>query len=102
MKYAPFLSIVAIIVLATAVAAEEDRIEGQVINPRSHPVKRGQVEVYRLDDPRQRLTALTDESGGFSLSLRDLIPPEVADSRTGANPFSGISLASIVQIVSGR
>ena len=69
MKYALFHSTFAMIVLATAVAAEEDRIEGQVINPRSHPVKRVQVEVYRLDDPRQRLTALTDESGGFSLPL---------------------------------
>ena len=34
--------------------------------------------------------------------LEDLLPPDVVDSGTGANPFSGTSLASIVQIVSGH
>ena len=34
--------------------------------------------------------------------IEDLLPPEVVDSKTGANPFSGTSLASIVQIVSGH
>lgn len=33
--------------------------------------------------------------------VEDLIPTEVVDSKTGANPFSGTSLASIAQIVSG-
>ncbi len=89
MKYALSHLTVAMIVLATNVAAEEDRFEGQVVNPRSHPVKRVQVEVYRLDDPRQRLTMLTNENGGFSLPLRDLVPPKPnALLQNHPNPFN--------------
>lgn len=93
MKYGLSYSIVAMIVLATPVAAEEDRFVGQVVNPSSLPVDRVQVVVYRLDDPSQRLTTLTDEKGGFSLPLRDLVPPKPnALLQNHPNPFNPSTL----------
>ena len=71
MKYVLSLSIVAFMGLASTVSAEPDPFEGQVVTQKSVPIYRAQVVIYRLDNPLVRMTALTDESGVFSLSLRD-------------------------------
>lgn len=74
MKHALSFAIVAVMCLASTVAADQGPFEGQVINPKSVPIHQAQVVLYRLDDPRQRLTTLTDEYGAFTLPLQDLVP----------------------------
>ena len=93
MKHALSFAIFAVTCLASTVAADEDPFEGQVINPKSVPIHRAQVVLYRLDDPRQRLTTLTDENGAFTLPLRDLVP-EVPNTlqQNHPNPFNPSTL----------
>ena len=93
MKHALSFAIFAMTCLASTVAANEDPFEGQVINPKSAPIHRAQVVLYRLDDPRQRLTTLTDENGAFTLPLRDLVP-EVPNTllQNHPNPFNPSTL----------
>ena len=76
MKVVVYFSIVALMGLASRVAAEQKPFEGQVVNPKALPVHKAQVVLYRLDNPTLRVTTITDERGAFSLSWRDLAPPQ--------------------------
>ncbi len=69
MKCILSLSLVAFTSLASTVAAERQPFEGRVVNPKSLPIHRARVVLYRLDNPRARVTTITDENGAFSLPL---------------------------------
>ena len=93
MKCILSLSLVAFTSLASTVAAERQPFEGRVVNPKSLPIHRARVVLYRLDNPRARVTTITDENGAFSLSLRDLAPPRPnALLQNHPNPFNPSTL----------
>ncbi len=93
MNYVPSFCIVAFMGLASTVAAERQPFEGRVVNGKSLPIHRARVVLYRLDNPRARLTTITDENGAFSLPLRDLAPPRPNALRQNhPNPFNPSTL----------
>ncbi len=91
MKCILSLSLVAFTSLASTVAAERQPFEGRVVNPKSLPIHRARVVLYRLDNPRARVTTITDENGAFSLPLRDLARPN-ALRQNHPNPFNPSTL----------
>ena len=91
MKCILSLSLVAFTSLASTVAAERQPFEGRVVNPKSLPIHRARVVLYRLDNPRARVTTITDENGAFSLPLRDLARPN-ALLQNHPNPFNPSTL----------
>ena len=93
MKVSLYLQVAAVMVFSSTVAAEQEPLEGQVVNPMSLPVQRAQVELYRLDDPTVRVTSITDENGAFSLPVRNLVPPPEDRLRQNhPNPFNPSTL----------
>ena len=93
MRYALSLCIAAFTGLASTVAAERQPFEGRVVSGKSLPIHRARVVLYRLDNPRARVTTVTDENGAFSLPLGDLAPTRPNALRQNhPNPFNPSTL----------